>query len=123
MQYAVIRSGGKQYKVKVGDTLKLDKLSAENKNIVFDEVLLFVDNGTVTIGKPTITGARVEAELIENIKGDKIRVMKFKAKSRYRRTTGFRPQISVVKIGKIGTNAKKTQEKNTKTSPRQAKTK
>lgn len=123
MQYAIIRSGGKQYKIKVGDTVELDKLSAENKNIVFDDVLLVVDNGVITIGKPIITGARVEAKLIENIKGKKIRVMKFKAKSRFRRTTGFRPQLSVVKIEKIETNAKSSQEKNTKTAPGQAKTK
>lgn len=123
MQYAIIRSGGKQYKIKVGDTLELDKLSAENKNIVFDDVLLVVDNGVITIGKPIITGARVEAKLVENIKGKKIRVMKFKAKSRFRRTTGFRPQLSVVKIEKIETNAKSSKEKNTKTAPEQAKTK
>src|SRR3989344_4328919 len=123
MQYAVIRSGGKQYKIKVGDTLELDKLSSENKNIVFDDVLLVVDSGAATVGKPIISGARVEAKLIENIKGKKIRVMKFKAKSRYRRITGFRPQLSVVKIEKIETNSKNAQEKNTKTAPRQAKIK
>ena len=123
MQYAVIKSGGKQYKIKVGDTLELDKLSSENKNIVFDDVLLVVDNGAATVGKPIISGARVEAKLIENIKGKKIRVMKFKAKSRYRRVTGFRPQLSVVTIEKIETSSKNAQEKNTKTAPRQAKIK
>ena len=123
MQYAVIRSGGKQYKIKVGDTLELDKLSSENKNIVFDDVLLVVDNGSATVGKPIVSGARVEAKLIENIKGKKIRVMKFKAKSRYRRVTGFRPQLSVVKIEKIDTSSKNVQEKNTKTAQRQAKVK
>lgn len=123
MQYAVIRSGGKQYKIKVGDTLELDKLSQENKNIVFDDVLLVVDNGAATVGKPIISGARVEAKLVENIKGKKIRVMKFKAKSRYRRITGFRPQLSVVKIEKIETSSKNAQEKNTKTPQRQAKIK
>lgn len=118
MQYAVIRSGGKQYKIKVGDTIELDKISPENKNIVFDDVLLVVDSGAATVGKPIISGARVEAKLIENIKGKKIRVMKFKAKSRYRRITGFRPQLSVVKIEKIETSSKNAQEKNTKTAPK-----
>lgn len=108
MQYAVIKSGGKQYKIKAGDTLELDKLGSGNENIVFDDVLLVVDDEAVTIGKPFVPGARVKARLVENIKGKKIRIMKFKAKSRYRKTTGFRSQLSVVKIEKIEVNAKKT---------------
>lgn len=102
MQYAVIRSGGKQYKVSVGDTLSVDKISDDpGKSVVFDEVLLFVDGEKVNVGNPTLKGAKVSAKFVENKKGDKIRVMKFKAKSRYRRTTGFRAQLSVVQIEKI----------------------
>ena len=117
MQYAVIRSGGKQYKVNVGDTLTIDKLSSGDKKlVVFDEVLLVVDEDKVTLGKPNIKGARVEASLIENKKGEKIRVSKFKAKVRFRKTIGFRPQLSVVKIEKIAFGAEKTEKKTAKTA-------
>lgn len=115
MNYAVIRSGGKQYKVSSGDELTIDKLSEDGKkSVVFDEVLLLVSDEKVSVGKPLVSGAKVEATMIENIKGEKIYVKKFKAKSRYRKTTGFRAQMSVVKIEKIdsGSNAseKKTKE-------------
>lgn len=125
MNYAVIRSGGKQYKISVGDILKLDKLNSETgKNLVFEDVLLLVNEGKATIGKPVVSGAIVEARLIENVKGDKIRISKFKAKSRYRKTTGFRSKLSVVQIEKIELGGKKVTEKSvrtSKTAPRQAK--
>lgn len=112
MNYAVIRSGGKQYKVTDGDVLELDKLNLEDrKTIVFDDVLLLVQDGKTTIGKPSVTGARVEAKLIEQKKGDKIRVSKFKAKSRYRKTIGFRAQLTVVQIEKIVNSAPKPTKK------------
>lgn len=112
MNYAVIRSGGKQYKVSTGDVVELDKLNLEeNKNVVFDDVLLLVQEGKTTIGKPTIKGAKVEAKLIEQKKGDKIRVSKFKAKSRYRKTIGFRAQLTVVQIEKIVNSAPKSTKK------------
>ncbi len=114
MQYAVIRSGGKQYKVSVGDTLKFDKLnSQEGKNIAFD-VLLLVSDGKAKIGKPVVSGVRVEGKLIENIKGEKTRVSKFKAKSRYRKSIGFRPALSVVKIERIINGANKIENKTEK---------
>lgn len=102
MQYAVIKTAGKQYKVKVGDVLELPRLSLGDKtNIVFDEVLLLVNDGKVNIGKPNVLNAKVLAKLIENKKGEKLRVIKYKAKVRYRRAVGFRPKLSVVKIEKI----------------------
>lgn len=123
MQYAVIRSGGKQYKISVGDVLELDKLNLDQgSDVVFDDVLLLVNEGKATVGKPGISGARVEAKLVENKKGEKIRVMKFKAKSRYRRTIGFRSQLSVVQIEKIAHNANKEDKKTPKTAAKQAKT-
>lgn len=108
MEYAVIRTGGKQYKVQSGDVLKVDKLAGDKKSLVFEEVLLAVDGDKVKLGKPTIKGAKVSAKLLEQVQGDKIRVMKFKAKSRYRKTTGFRAQLSVVQIEKIDFGAKST---------------
>ena len=120
MQYAVIKSGGKQYKVNVGDTLELDKLTTEKDKVIFSEVLLLVTNGKVTVGKPSIKGALVEATLLEQKKGEKIRVARFKAKSRHRRVTGFRAHLSVVKIDKINfgsKNVSKEIDKATKTAP------
>lgn len=102
MKYAVIKSGGKQYRVSEGDIIEVDRLSENKGKISFDNVLLYVTDGSVKIGKPNITGEKVEASLVENFKGDKIRVSKFKAKARYRRVTGFRPFLSRVKIEKVG---------------------
>ncbi|MBI2025820.1 MAG: 50S ribosomal protein L21, partial [Candidatus Levybacteria bacterium] len=102
MQYAVIKSGGKQYKVTIGDTLTLDKINFVDKKVhVFDEVLLLVTDGKITLGKPSIKGATVSAKLLEQKKGEKIRVSKYKAKVRYRKVMGFRPQLSVFKNEKI----------------------
>ena len=124
MQYAVIRSGGKQYKINVGDILTLDNLNTENKKIVFDDVLLVVNDGKINLGNPNVSGARVEASLIENKKGDKIRVSKYKAKVRFRKTIGFRARLSVVKIEKIATGVEKAEKKTvkaTKTASKQTK--
>jgi large subunit ribosomal protein L21 len=112
MNYAVIKTGGKQYRVSPGETLTVDKLiQDEKKAITFDEVLLIVNEDKVTLGKPLVSGAKVQASFIEDIKGEKIQVRKFKAKSRYRKTTGFRAQLSVVKIDKIETGSKETERK------------
>jgi large subunit ribosomal protein L21 len=102
MKYAVIRTGGKQYKVSEGDELLIEKLDREKgKAIVFDEVLLLVDGQKVTLGKPLIKGATVKAEILEQIRGKKIRVAKFRAKSRYRKVKGHRQKLTKVKIKKI----------------------
>ena len=121
MKYAVIKTGGKQYKVSEGDVLEIDRLKAEKDGkISFDEVLLMVSDSGVKIGKPNITGEKVEATVVDNIKGDKLRVSKFKSKVRYRRVTGFRASLSRVKIDKIGSKeakkpeAKKVVKKSTK---------
>ncbi|MEA1909700.1 MAG: 50S ribosomal protein L21 [Patescibacteria group bacterium] len=101
---AVIRTGGKQYFVSEGDVLTIERL--ENKDgdkVIFKEVLLVADEKgkDVKIGKPLVEGAKVEAELIENLKGDKIKVFKMKRRKRYRRTQGHRQQLSHIKITKI----------------------
>jgi large subunit ribosomal protein L21 len=103
MKYAVIKTGGKQYKVSEGDVLEVERLKAEkDSKISFDNVLLLVSDSSVKIGKPFLAGEKVEAKLLENIKGEKIRVSKYKSKVRFRRTTGFRASISKVLIEKIG---------------------
>ena len=122
MSYAVIKASGKQHKVSEGDVLTLDKIDFKGKkSIVFDEVLLVSDGAGAKVGKPAVDGASVEASFVEDKKGDKIRVSKFKAKSRYRKTIGFRPQQTLVKIEKIktgGTKTTKKTEKATKTAPK-----
>ncbi|MCK5059695.1 MAG: 50S ribosomal protein L21 [Candidatus Pacebacteria bacterium] len=104
MEFAVIQTGGKQYPVKVGETLKIEKLSGTHKEgdkITFDKVLL-VDNGKdTTIGTPYIDGAKVEATLNKIGRNKKIDVLKYKAKSRYRKLRGHRQPFFSVKIDSI----------------------
>jgi large subunit ribosomal protein L21 len=114
MQYAVIKSGGKQYKVSTGDTIEVDKIKDTDKKSVAFDVLLSVDEGKVNIGNPLVKGAKVEATIIENKKGDKIHVRRFKAKSRYRKVIGFRSQKTVVKIDKIDLSNKKEDKTDSK---------
>jgi len=125
MDYAVIRVNGKQYKVSEGDLLTLDRLDfKDKKTISFEEVLLLVNGDNSIVGKPTLKGAVVEASFVEDKKADKIRVSKFKAKSRYRKTIGFRAQQTVVKIEKINFKGEKTDKKATeptKTAPKSKK--
>jgi len=101
MKYAVIKTGGKQYKVSEGDTIEIDRISNKDGKVVFDEVLLVSGDTGVKIGKPTVAGATVEAKVLEDFKGEKVRVAKFKAKARYRRVTGFRASLTKVQVEKI----------------------
>lgn len=102
MDYAVIQTSGRQYKVKPGDLIKVDKLDADkNKEVFFDQVALWVTDGKVRVGTPNLVGVKVWAKVLDQIKGEKIKVRKFRAKSRYRRTIGFRSLLTTVKIEKI----------------------
>lgn len=99
MNFAVIKAAGKQYKVNPGIVLDIDKIEGENgKTISFDEVLMTSSDNNVSVGTPYVKGASVSAKIIEQLKGDKIRVAKFRAKSKYRRVTGFRPSITKIEI-------------------------
>ncbi len=104
MEFAVIHTGGKQYKVSVGDVIQVEKLPGEFKagdKVVFDKVLL-VDNGKDTsIGAPYLDGAKVNAIFQENGRAAKIRVVKYKQKSRYLRQNGHRQPFTKVKITSI----------------------
>jgi large subunit ribosomal protein L21 len=102
MNYAVIKTGGKQYKVSEGDIIEVDKIVGKDGKFTFEEVLLLVNDGKVIVGKPFIDGEKVEGKILEDIKGIKVRVSKFKSKVRYRRTTGFRASLTKVQIEKIG---------------------
>ena len=96
--YAVIKSGGKQYKVSTGDVVKLEKLSAEEgKEVVFNEVLALDD----VIGTPLVAGASVKAQVLKQTRDDKIIVFKKKRRQNYRRKNGHRQSITLVKITDI----------------------
>lgn len=116
MNYAVIKTGGKQYKVSEGDIIDVERLRVkENEKVIFEDVLLLVSDSSVKIGKPYLTGEKVEGKLINNLKGNKIRVSKFKAKVRYRKTVGFRASISRVKIEKLPSVSSKEKSVSKKT--------
>ena len=100
--YAIIKTGGKQYKVAEGDVLNVEKLDAEKgAEFVFDEFLAIVSDGEVTVGKPFIDGAKVTATVEEQGKGEKILVFKYRAKVNYRKRMGHRQPYTAVKISGI----------------------
>lgn len=100
--YAVIKTGGKQYRVAEGDVLNVEKLNAEaGSEVVFDEVLTVVNDDDVKIGQPVVEGAKVTAKVVEQGKGEKILVFKYKAKSNYRKRQGHRQPFTKVEISKI----------------------
>ena len=117
MQYAVIKSGGKQYKVSVGDLVEVERLTSKpNSKFEFEEVLLIVDDNKTTIGNPFVKNIKVWGTVVENFRGPKIRVTKYKAKVRFRRVNGHRQELTKVKIEGIGTQVKPTGSKNIKTT-------
>ena len=99
--YAIIATGGKQYKVSEGDIIKVEKLGvAAGEKITFDQVLL-VNNGDVVVGNPTVANAKVEASVVSEGKGKKIIVYKYKRKTGYHKKNGHRQLFTEVKIEKI----------------------
>jgi len=100
--FAVIKTGGKQYVVKEGDVLRVEKLNAEaGQKVLFDQVLLIEDGDQTLIGTPVLGAAVVKAEIVRNFKDDKILVFKKKRRKQYRRTRGHRQPLTEVKIEKI----------------------
>ena len=100
--YAIIKTGGKQYKVSEGDEIIVEKLEvAEGDEVTFEEVLSVVDGENVKIGQPKVEGAKVSAKVVKNGKGPKIRIFKYKHKTNYRRRQGHRQPFTKVKIEKI----------------------
>lgn len=99
---AIIVTGGKQYKVSEGDTLFIEKLEAEaGQNITFDQVLAILDGDNATFGAPVVEGAAVDATVVKNGKGKKIRIFKYNAKKGYRKRQGHRQPYTKVQIGAI----------------------
>ena len=100
--YAVIETGGKQYRVKSGDTLEVERVTTEAGKIhTFDRVLLTAIEGRVSIGTPTLGSARVTADVEEHIRGDKKVTFKMKRRKGYHKTIGHRQELSRVKITNI----------------------
>ena len=103
MAYAIIRSGGKQYRVSAGQTIAVEKLAAEaGEKVTFEDVVLFADGETVTTGDPIVSGAKVTGEVIEQFKDKKVIAFKYKRRKGYHRTVGHRRALTRVKIEAIG---------------------
>ncbi len=103
MSYAVIQTGGKQYKVRSGEILKIEKLpnSKPDSKIEFKEILAYGDNKIIEIGAPTVQGAKVEANLIKNSKNRTILIFKKRRRHNSRRKNGHRQEYSMIRINKI----------------------
>ena len=123
MSFAVIQTGGKQYKVKASDILKIEKIkdSKPESKIEFNEVLAYGDDKNLEIGSPLVKGAKVEAELVKNSKNRTILIFKKRRRQNSRRKNGHRQQYSLIKIkkifakdGAILSEAKKVEKKETK---------
>ena len=103
MSYAVIKTVGKQYKVKAGEILKIEKLqdSKPNTKVEFNEILAYGDDKSIELGAPIVSGAKVEAELIENSKNRTILIFKKRRRHNSRRKNGHRQEFSKIRINKI----------------------
>lgn len=102
--FAVIETGGKQYRVSPGDILRIERLPeapAPGSSVTFDRVLLIYGEGGTRVGNPTIPGACVEASVLREVRGPKLRVFKFKRRKGYRRTRGHRQNLLQVQIGSV----------------------
>ena len=100
--YAIIATGGKQYRVSEGDVIYIEKIDAQVDSTVSFDVLLVEKDGEVTIGKPVVEGVKVEGKVVGQIRGEKIIVFKYKSKKNYRRKQGHRQPYTKVEITKIG---------------------
>ena len=97
--YAVIKSGGKQYRVEEGDTLRLEKIeAATGDSLEFDQVLMVANGDDIRVGQPLVEGAKVRAEVLEQGRGEKIRIMKFRRRKNSRTQKGHRQWYTAVRI-------------------------
>ena len=100
--YAVIKTGGKQYKVAAGEKLKIEKLAGDvGSKVVIDKVLMINDGENTTIGAPLVAGATVSATVLSHGRGDKVMIFKFRRRKHYRKTQGHRQSFTEIQIGEI----------------------
>jgi large subunit ribosomal protein L21 len=100
--YAVIKTGGKQYKVAAGDKVKVEKLTGDvGSTVVIDKVLLIADGETTTIGAPLVAGAKVNATVVSHGRGDKVMIFKMRRRKHYRKTQGHRQSYTELQIDTI----------------------
>ena len=116
--YAVIKTGGKQYKVVAGERLKVEKIVGDvGATVVIDKVLMISDDANTTIGSPLISGATVSATVLSHGRADKVMIFKFRRRKHYRKTQGHRQSFTEIQIGEIlaaGASAEKATPKATK---------
>ena len=106
--YAVVATGGKQYRVEAGSELLVERVAADaGSSITFDRVLLIGDGDSVTVGTPTVDGASVSGTIVGDAKGPKLVIFKFKQKVKYRRHTGHRQHLTRVRIDDISTGSRR----------------
>ena len=130
MSFAVIQTGGKQYKVKASEILKIEKLENDKtkSKIEFNEILAYGDDKTIEVGSPLVQGAKVEAELLKNGKNRTVLIFKKRRRKNSRRKNGHRQQYSLIKINKIFSKdggvfaeTKKTEKKEIKKQTKESK--
>ncbi|MEW6563857.1 MAG: 50S ribosomal protein L21 [Pseudomonadota bacterium] len=100
--YAVIKTGGKQYRVSAGETLKIETIAGDvGSAVVLDKVLLVANGETVTVGKPLVNGASVQATIVSHGRGDKVRIFKMKRRKHYQKRQGHRQNFTEIRIDGI----------------------
>lgn len=110
--FAVVKTGGKQYRVAENDVIRVERLPGEvGERVSLDQVLMMGDGASVEVGSPTLAGKAVEAEILEQARGDKIVIFKRKRRKGYRRKKGHRQELTVLRITGIGTGPKAAKEK------------
>lgn len=100
--YAILTTGGKEYRVSPGDTLKVERLPVEvGQPVTFEKILLINNNGQITVGRPSVDAAAVVADVVEHRRGPKVRSFKMKRRKGYHKTIGHRQEMTVVKVKEI----------------------
>ena len=129
MSFAIIKTGGKQYKVKTGEIIKIERLenSKPETKVEFNEILAYGDDKSIELGEPVVSGAKVEADLLENGKNRTVLIFKKRRRKNSRRKNGHRQQFSLIRInkiyskdGKVISEAEKMKKKIKKEEPQQA---
>ena len=101
--YAVVKTGGKQYRVTAGEKLKIEQIPAEvGSEIVLDQILLVADGETVTVGTPLVSGAQIKAKVVSQGRGEKVRIFKMRRRKHYRKSQGHRQNYTEIEILGIG---------------------